>query len=198
MQSNLILAIEARCAYDHQWPLLQIIINKKKLFEEFVQDSQIINLSFDSLDHNQIELHYTNKRFGPKIWDTLIDDRGTILRDQYIKITGVGINKCNLNFLIRKLALQKYDGSPHELTHGFMGVNGVFKITYSEPFYDWVQNLREADIVTTSKDKQSGLPFINNYVYKYDDINIDVLLDQLQQLVDNAKNKDASNKHTLP
>lgn len=192
MESILILELESACAYDDVWPTIRIIINKQLLHEDIVINRSKIEIKFESQIENSIKIHLANKRNGPDIWDTILDDNGNILKDQFIQIKHIQLNKCSLNFLIADLTL--IGNQFNEKTNGYMGINGYFAIDYTEPYYDWIQDLREKNLEVETT--ESSLPFITNHVYR-DNKEIENLLDTLQETVNNARNKDASNNSTV-
>lgn len=193
MESILILELASACAYDDVWPTIRIIINKQLLHEDIVINRSKIEIKFESQFENSIEIHLANKRNGPDIWDTILDNNGNILKDQFIQIKHIQLNKCSLNFLISDLNL--IGNQFNEKTNGYMGFNGHFAIDYTEPFYDWLQDVREKNLYFEGI-TESSLPFITNYVYR-DNKEIDNLLDTLQETVNNARNKDASNNNSV-
>lgn len=187
MNRILQLDFKSSCCYENIWPKIKVIINNENMFEDYVIDFQTINIEFVSLDCNKIEIHYLNKRMGPDTWDTTIDQDGNVIKDQNIILQNLRIDKCRLNFLINQLNFIKVDGSI-EKTNGFMGFPGHLEITVNEPLYDYIQDIREKNAIPQYTN--SSLPFITNQSCDFESCQIDQLLEQLEQTIINATNKD--------
>lgn len=183
---KLYLELSSSYAHEHEWPYLEININNVLKYGDFIKNEAIIEIEFESLDNNLISCHYKNKRFGPVIWDTIIDENGNIVRDQYIKIKTIKIDECNLNFLIAKTLYECDNGTKIE-SNGFLGFNGNYNISYYEPYYDWVQSSRLANVKVIKKTSMSSLPFVTNYVYDDNNENVEKLLNEFQETIDAIK-----------
>ena len=196
MLRNLQLNISATCAHENCWPYIDIIINNKILYSNFLNEQNLINIKFKSLKKNFIAIHYKNKRNGPDTWDTILDDQGNIIKDQHIIVQGIKIDECNLNFLIKIIKFETLAGDLIDC-NGFIGHNGFYGIKYNEPYYDWVYSTRLQFINKVETDKfDSSLPFVTNYVYHHDNEVITKLLEKFQKAVDATK--DISSDDSLP
>jgi len=188
MLRNLQLNIDATCAHEGHWPYIDVVINDKIAYSDYLNNKNLLNITFQSLEKNTIVLHYKNKRNGPDIWDTIIDNQGNINKDQCILIKGIRIDKCNLNFLIHVL---KFELLNDELIDcfGYLAYNGRYKIEYCEPYYEWVHSTRLKYTKQIDTDEfDSSLPYSTNYVYNHDNKKLTEVLKQFQNTVDAAKN----------
>jgi len=182
------LTLDSSCAYDGYWPYIEIVINSEIKYSDYINKKILIEIDFVSLDKNNISIFYKNKRVGPDVWDTIIDNDGNIIRDQYILIDGIKIDECNLNFLIPEISFETSAGELIK-TNGFIGFNGVYKIAYSEPYYEWVHKTRLQLLKNVQNNSyNSSLPYITNYVYEYNNEEITRLVNQFQDAVNAAKN----------
>ena len=143
----------------HFWPLMKNTItedDKKQMIEfikstdKFTNGPKVVEFEKE-LDENT-EYNLIIKRSGKGHSQTVVNDKGDILKDQMLHIKGIEIDEIDIGALVydgvytpsypEPWASQQHEAGV-ELKKSFknvtqMGHNGEWKFTFNSPFYIWL------------------------------------------------------------
>ena len=135
-------------------PHAEILINEQSVFEQDITGTEekpdLIELEHELEEGKEYNLIINRSGKGKN--QTVINDKGDILKDQLLHIKSIEIDEIDLGALVYEgiytpqypepwATQQKQDGI--ELKESFknvtqMGHNGEWRITFSSPFYMWL------------------------------------------------------------
>lgn len=133
---NCTLNLLFKSSFCNDWPIIEIYGNGKLLWKDRIIKEADIYLEFPRLDTNQIEIQYNNKRSGPDVWDTKVDNDGNIIEDQYCTINGIKIDSSDCKWLINEFEWETKNEKIK--SYGFMNFNGKTKIEFPAKTYQWI------------------------------------------------------------
>jgi len=124
----------------NSWPILNISLNNLTIFKDEVKKECNIDINLDSLSEKNNILHIgmEGKKMGEQnIYDTIVDDNGTIVKDKYISIHNICIDEVEISKLLTTYYVENLN-HPHTIhdTHSIISYNGYYEIQYSLPLYD--------------------------------------------------------------
>jgi hypothetical protein len=166
----------------NDWPEISIDCNKSTLWTGKIEKADDIVINFTMIANNEIFIRYLNKRNGPDIWDTKIQNK-KIIEDQYCILTGLNINKSKCDWLIPRLIYNRNNGTTNDQSRGFMDLQGYFKIEFPEDVYKWIATNRRKNLNQTLH--QSSLAYEDIYIPDSNYDNIQNILEDIQLMVDN-------------
>jgi hypothetical protein len=171
-------------SYCNAWPELEIQANGQTVWKDQVTETSVISFGFDTEPNNQIRINYINKRNGPDVWDTQIDQAGQIVQDQYAILTRVRINHAQCDWIIDDLLWHYLDGT-QRANRGFMDLQGHADIEFPADVYGWIVQQRQSRAEIT--DKTSALDYKNIYIPSHTNQQACDLLDEIKQMVNNIR-----------
>jgi hypothetical protein len=186
MSDFCLFEVDANASFCNAWPEIEIEINGQVLWREFVVEKQTISTEFELNKNNSIYIKYLNKRNGPEVWDTQIDDQGKIVRDQNCMLTNFKIGRSRCDFLKYELKYFCNDGTVMNNPWGFMHLQGHFHIQFPKEIYSWIVNCRKSYIVGARK-QASSLDYWTNYLGDPNDPATVSLLADIDKLLEKLK-----------
>lgn len=148
-------------SFCNAWPELVVEANGQTVWHDHVQETATVTLQFPRQEHNQVRIKYINKRNGPDIWDTAIDDQGRIVQDQHAILTSIRISGAQCDWIIDSLLWNYVDGRS-QANRGFMDLQGWADIEFPGQVYEWIMEQRQSRIINTGK--TSALDYKNIYI----------------------------------
>jgi hypothetical protein len=181
--------IELYSSFCNAWPKIEIIINDQLLWSDFVVDSQTLLLKFKKQQLNNIKISYLNKRNGPDVYDTIIDQHGNILYDQHCIIKNIFIDQAKISFLINDLEFHALSTGKISNTGGWMTQRGSFNIVFPMDIYDWIINLRNTrnkDVIA-KKRPISSLSYYTSYLGDNNNKDTEETIARITNLIENME-----------
>ena len=133
------LGMEVEGFYCNSWPKLTIKQNNKTLYEEFIVNSHIVDMQ---IENKSFTIGMEDKSFGTdNVWDTLVDNNGTITADKYHVIKNISLDDVNFEHNLHKLS---YLSKEHGLTTSYDQIirfNGCWQIDTEGNPYNWIIDL---------------------------------------------------------
>ena len=137
-----------------QPPVAEIKINSKSYFNSEITSTEQkpTIIEFEAELTEESEYNLIIERSGKGKNQTVINEKGDILKDQLLHIKGIEIDEIDIGALVYEgvytpeypepWATQQRE-SGHDLKDSFknvtqMGFNGEWKFTFSSPFYMWL------------------------------------------------------------
>lgn len=160
-QDLIAIELTVTASYCNAWPELVIEANGQTVWHDHVQETAVIRLQFPALEHNRVRIKYVNKRNGPDVWDTVIDDQGRIVQDQHAILTGVRICGARCDWILDSLLWNYADGRG-QANRGFMDLQGHADIEFPGEVYEWIIEQRQSRIINPGK--TSALDYKNIYI----------------------------------
>lgn len=160
-QDLITIELTVTASYCNAWPELVILANDQMLWHDHVQKTAVINLQFPRQEHNRVTIKYINKRNGPDVWDTVIDQQGHIVQDQHAILTSIRICGARCDWIIDSLLWNYTDGRT-KANRGFMDLQGHAGIEFPGAVYEWIMEQRQSRIINTGK--TSALDYKNIYI----------------------------------
>jgi hypothetical protein len=164
----------------NDWPLIEIEANDQLVWKDFVTTESTITLEFLSQNSNTIRIKYINKRNGPDVWDTKIDQDGNILEDQHAILTCIRINGAKIQWLIDSLMWNYVTGGQKQ-NYGYMDLPGYFELTFPRDVYQWIVEQRQKQSASSSK--VSSLDYKNIYIPQHENEMSQQLIQELEQKI---------------
>lgn len=182
--------LKLKSSFCNNWPEIRITANGATLWQDFVVEEKTLDLDFELIEQNSIRIEYLNKRSGPEIWDTAIDENGKITSDQHCVISDIHIANSRCDFILGVLDYNHASGFVEKNVWGFMSQIGHFEITFPKDVYTWIISNRNKQFIEhykskTEYDQESSLSYFENYaLHNAQDLqpyleNIDKLLEEL-------------------
>tara|TARA_R110000822_G_scaffold309489_1_gene439228 strand:- start:1535 stop:2062 length:528 start_codon:yes stop_codon:yes gene_type:complete len=145
------LGMEIKGFYCNSWPKLTIKQNNKILYEEFIVNSHIVDMQ---IENKSFTIGMENKSFGKdNVWDTLVDNNGTITADKYLVIKNISLDDVNFENNLRKIPYQSTEHGPTIIHDQTIRFNGYWQIDTKDNPYNWIidlANKRESENRTVS------------------------------------------------
>jgi hypothetical protein len=176
------LVIDVTGHFCNTWPNLQVIINNKLCFDDSIVDNKQIAISFDSLQHNTMQLSLTNKSLGENnVWDTVVDDLNEITHDKFIKFNNVLLEDVNITELIYRSPYTVIATNDTSTTHhGLLNFNGDITFCFNEPILNFLINAKYKREIDTTQSYFSN----STYLFHYDMET--QLIGEIRELLSNA------------
>ena len=181
--------IELYSSFCNAWPKIEIVINDQLLWSDFVVDNQTLLLKFKKQQLNNIKISYLNKRNGPDIYDTVIDQNGKILYDQHCIIKNIFIDRAKISFLINDLEFHTLSNEKISNIGGWMTQRGSFNIVFPMDVYDWIINLRDTrnkDVIA-KKRPTSSLSYYTSYLGDNNNKDTEETIARISNLIENME-----------
>jgi len=179
-------------SFCNAWPEIEIEINGQVLWHNFVDCVQTVSLEFDLAPTNHVYVRYLNKRNGPEIYDTVIDEAGNIVQDQKCELDNFIIGQCRCDFLKHDLEYHCIDGTVQTNAWGFLSYQGSYHIQFPDNVYDWVIDRRKKYLLTPKK-QTSSLDYWTNYLGDASDPHTQELLDEIASILEKINDQNISN-----
>ena len=170
-------------SYCNDWPEIEISVNGDIVWKDKIVESKVAEFSMAPIEiDNEINIRYINKRNGPKIFDTEIDQEGNVLQDQFAKIEGISVNGSNVSAIIDSLSYTKDDGSPSPPTYGYLSFKGHYNVHIPTDVDEWIIGVNTTD--NLRKDNElSSLSYYANRISKKEREETLKMLDQLEEKI---------------
>lgn len=175
--------IELQASFCNNWPKIEISINDQVLWDDYVVDTQLISVIYKKQSTNKLCIAYTNKRIGPNIWDTKIDDKGTIIEDQHCILKNIYFDQAKNSSIINKLEYTQRYGESLSGVNGWMTSPGHYQIEFPYDVYDWIIQSRE-DTKLASHKRQSSLSYFTSYLGDNNNNEIQEKMNKIYSMID--------------
>jgi hypothetical protein len=171
-------------SFCNNWPKIAITINEQIVFCEFIDQKTTVNLDFEIKEQNKILITYLNKRSGPDVWDTEIDQQGNIINDQYCILSDIYLAGSRCDFLIPMMSYYLDSGITQNGLCGFMAYNGHYEIKFPKDIYSWIVESRHKKIKEYYSSRgESSLAYFESYASN-DSQNLEELLTNIDTLIE--------------
>lgn len=144
------------------WPEIELLANEQTLWRGYIKKRAAIAVEFPALPYNRVCIKYLNKRNGPDVWDTRVDDQGSIVEDQYCVLTGLMINRARCDWFIERIPYRRAEGQ-QEFTFGYMAFQGSLEFDLPRDVYQWIVEQRQSD-ANIDGSPTSSLNYKNIYI----------------------------------
>ncbi|OUU17823.1 MAG: hypothetical protein CBB97_21740 [Candidatus Endolissoclinum sp. TMED37] len=137
-----------------QPPIAEIKLNSKSFFKSEITSTEQkpTNIEFEAELTEGSEYSLIIERSGKGPNQTILDDKGEIIKDQLLHIKGIEIDEIDIGALVYEGWYSPEYPEPwatqqrelgNDLKDSFknvtqMGFNGEWKLTFSSPFYMWL------------------------------------------------------------
>ena len=166
----------------NSWPELEITANSECIWKGSVEASHRLDLQFPSAPLNRVKISYINKRNGPTVWDTVIDDQGHIIEDQHCILKRILIDRADCSWLIQDAIYHYLDGT-NKKNFGFMDLKGHMELVFPDDVYEWLLDHRREKGQSASL-RQSSLDYKNIYIPQHNHPEIQNLIAEIKKLLD--------------
>lgn len=181
MIKNLISAdLTFVASFCNDWPILQIEANRQTVYTGRIEQTATISFSFEATADNLITIKYTNKRNGPDVWDTVIDQSGNILQDQHAVLTGVRLNGARCDWVIDSMIWNYADGRQKH-NRGFMDLIGHMDMNFPQDVFEWIIEHRKS--TATTSNKKSSLDYSEIYVAQHESKLSLALIQEIKEMI---------------
>ena len=170
-------------SFCNNWPELAIEANNRLIWHGHVAEKTSLNLMFDSEDINYVTIKYLNKRNGPDIWDTKMNDHGQIIEDQNCVLTDIYINRARCGEWLIPTICWKYDDGRTVNNYGFMDLKGSMSIEFPRDVYSWIIQQRQL-LSTPTSEKTSSISYKNIYIPQHENQLCLQLIDEIKQKIE--------------
>ena len=142
------ITIDIEGTFCNSWPNLIVEVNNQKIYSNHIENSQIIELEFNSLlqTGNRFVIGMDNKSFGKKgIWDTKTKNN-KIIKDKKLTIKSIKLDdvECitltNNTFYVKRVDKQPTYFPDKVESQGMMNYNGYFTFSFDLPLYNSLIN----------------------------------------------------------
>jgi hypothetical protein len=169
-------------SFCNAWPLISVEVNGQDLWSNYVDHPQTVTVNFAAKEINCVRIKYLNKRKGPMIWDTIIDEHGKIVQDQNCVISEIKVGGSRCDFLLLDLLYyHEENGTTESGLYGFMSSLGYYEFEFPQDVYSWVSDQRKSRMLKNPK-KNSSLDYWTNYMG--DSPATDSLIVEIESLLD--------------
>ena len=176
------IKIEFMGSYCNDWPEIEISANGDMVWRDKIVNLGTAECSFLTEGDTELVIRYTNKRSGPRIYDTKLDQEGNVIEDQFAKIEGISVNGSNVSAIIDSLSYTKDDGSPSPPTYGYLSFKGHYNIHIPTDVDEWIVGVNTTD--NLRKDNElSSLSYYANRISKKEREETLKMLDQLEEKI---------------
>lgn len=158
----------------NSWPRIEIIANKKTIWQGSIEESQCINLFIPESQVN-IEISGIGKCHGEnQIWDTELDSQGKIVKDKTLTLSSVKINQIDMSQLW-------IDRLPN-IHFGTWYDNKSTEFSIESPILDWI--IKTKFFAVDSQDNKKMI--YNDYAKKWNYSNLQQKIHDLKQRLTHA------------
>ena len=142
------ITIDIEGTFCNSWPNLIVEVNNQKIYSNHIENSQIIELEFNSLlqSGNRFVIGMDNKSFGKRgIWDTKTKNN-KIIKDKKLTIKSIKLDdvECitltNNTFYVKRVDKQPTYFPDKVESQGMMNYNGYFTFSFDLPLYNSLIN----------------------------------------------------------
>tara|TARA_R110002096_G_scaffold386324_2_gene580213 strand:- start:84 stop:485 length:402 start_codon:yes stop_codon:yes gene_type:complete len=106
------------------------------------------------IENKSFTIGMENKSFGKdNVWDTLVDNNGTITADKYLVIKNISLDDVNFENNLRKIPYQSTEHGPTIIHDQTIRFNGHWQIDTKDNPYNWIidlANKKEGETRTVS------------------------------------------------
>lgn len=149
-------------SFCNSWPLIRVTINGVQHWEQYIESVQTVKIDFELKEKNSIKIEYLNKRQGPDIWDTKLNNQGHIIEDQYCVLSNIIIANSRCDFLTHSLVYIDASGNINSNLLGFMSKIGYYEITFPRDVYKWISDRRNLFAKSPEQGRTSALGYFSN------------------------------------
>jgi hypothetical protein len=167
-------------SFCNQWPQIEIEANGQTVWKDYVTQKSIISVDFLAQEQNTVRIKYINKQNGPDVWDTVLDESGSIVADQYAILTSIRINRARCDWIIKTTVWNYVNGEQKE-NYGFMDLQGHMEISFPCSVYDWIVEQRQAMAPTSTH--TSSLDYKNIYIPQHENKLSCELIEEIKQKI---------------
>jgi len=168
-------------SFCNAWPEISIEVNDQILWQGAIEASATVPLSFELLENNFVLIRYLNKRNGPDIWDTKMDESGQIIEDQHCILKTAVVKGCRCDFLVKDLEYHYINGTTRK-TFGFMDLQGYFIFKFPRDVESWVLENRRQHLPHVKHN--SSLAYETIYVPDNDNVKALEIVEELKTLLE--------------
>lgn len=177
---KLLLTVEA--SFCNDWPEIEIVSNDQLLWTGKIEKTQNITVEFESCETNHVVLKYLNKRKGPEVWDTVVDNDGNILQDQYCVLKQILINGAKCDWLLLDMPYYYPDGSFKD-NFGFMDQIGYMEFKFPANVYQWIIDYRQR-LNKPTNNQSSSLDYKNIIVPQHENNESMLVIEEVKKLLE--------------
>ena len=170
------LEMEIEGFYCNSWPKFTIKQNNKIIYEEFVINSQKVDMQ---IEDKPFTIGMKNKSFGANdVWDTCLDDNGNITADKYIVLKNISLNDVNFEHYLHKLPYNSVEQGTTTTFDQTIRFNGYWQIDTNDNPYNWI-----IDLANTTGDETRTISYFSDYESRnyYDDHK--ELMDEIKEIL---------------
>ena len=178
--NNITVELDLLPSFCNNWPELSITVNDCVLWQDYVTEKCRVPITFESQELNCVRISYLNKRNGPDIWDTKMDNNGNIVEDQNCVLKQVLINKARCDWIIANTAWTYNNGSD-KLNHGFMDLQGHMDLCFPKDVYHWIIEKRQNN--TPANTTKSSLDYKSIYVPQHENVESRAIIKDIRKLL---------------
>ena len=151
------LGMEIQGFYCNSWPKFTIKQNNKTIYEEFIVNSHVIDMQ---IENKSFTIGMENKSFGKdNVWDTIVDNNGTISADKYLRIKNISLDDVNFENNLHKLSyLSKEHGETYSHDQAIR-FNGHWQIDVDNNPYDWIIDLNNR----SDSNERTSVSYFSDY-----------------------------------
>jgi hypothetical protein len=175
------LKFEFQSNYYNAWPKLEISVNSEILWSDFIVGNQTVTVDFEKKPTNILKIEYLNKRNGPGVYDTQVDQDGNILQDQYCILKNIYVDQAKFSFLINELVYHQLSGDVLSKINGWMPQRGYYLIEFPYDVYKWIIDLRNK--TKMKHRKQSSLSYFTDYLGDNTNTEADEIIARIEKTV---------------
>lgn len=176
-----IIRLDFTPSFCNNWPELAIEANNRSIWHGYVAEKTSLNLMFDSEDTNCVTIKYLNKRNGPDIWDTKINEAGQIVEDQNCVLTDIYINRAKCSDWLIPNIQWKYNNGNTVNNYGFMDLTGSMSIEFPRDVYNWI--IQQRQLLTPISEKTSSISYKNIYIPQHENQMCLQLINEIKQKI---------------
>lgn len=129
------LFLDLKATECNGWPRLEIKLNEKNIFNEFIVSNQLISLELDCISYNTLRISGIDKNLNK---DTKISDNGSIVSDKSLMINSIKFDSINMGHSwVNSLQFVDLLTLSSKNFSGFYQ-NGYIEFCFSFPIIDWI------------------------------------------------------------
>lgn len=148
-------------SYCNSWPKVFVRANGNRIWTGDVIDEICVDLEFPRQATNIVDIGMVNKRSGPAVYDTVLDQHSNIVQDKSVQIKQILLDGSRCGWLLNSMSCTYADQTTRTNLNGFLGQNGFFRFEFPDDIYTWVAEQRNSKI--KSAGPQSSLDYRSIY-----------------------------------
>ncbi len=171
------LEMEIEGFYCNSWPKLTIKQNNNTQYEELVINSQKVDMQ---IENKQFTIGMENKSFGKdNLWDTIVDNNGTITSDKYLMIKTISLDDVNFEHNLYKLPYQSVEHGETYSHDQSIRFNGFWQIDVDNNPYEWIIDLNNRSDIN----ERTNVSYFSDYEShsNYDDHH--KIIDEIRKII---------------